>query len=91
MNPTPARTRRHHRQHRDAAVAARFHQLYQQQRLRLDDVVAQLAGEFFLTPRTVLRILKQRPGGEPTTAPTSAPAATPTALKPPTLTPTPTP
>ncbi len=72
-SPPPfAHTRRSHRQGRDAAVVARFTELYQQQRLRIDDVIAQLATEFFLTPRTIGRILKRRPAAPSlSTAPTS--------------------
>jgi hypothetical protein len=59
-----AQARRSLRQQRDAAVARRFTELYEQQRLRFDDVVARLAAEFFVRPRTITQILK-RPHSTP--------------------------
>lgn len=43
---------------RNQAIRARFLQLHHQQRLRLDDVYRQLMGEFFLSERTIERILR---------------------------------
>lgn len=52
-----ADTRRAHRLQRNEAVRLRFSERYEQQRERFDDVVAALAVEFFVTPRTIHRIL----------------------------------
>lgn len=43
---------------RDAALRARFDKLYKGQRIRLDDAIKKLEGEFFITERTIRAILK---------------------------------
>jgi hypothetical protein len=68
-SPTPtshAATRRAHRLLRNEAVHQRFSERYEQQRERFDDVIAALAAEFFLSPRSIHRILKSPPIGEAT-------------------------
>lgn len=44
---------------RNLALRQRFLELYDQRRLRIDDVFALLAEEFFLSPRTVARLLQE--------------------------------
>ncbi|MDX2063426.1 MAG: hypothetical protein SFY70_10230 [Bacteroidia bacterium] len=70
MKATPipsARTRA--RLKRNDALYRRFLELYEHRRLRLDDVTRRLAAEFFLTERTVLRILRQQPPTAPRQSP----------------------
>jgi hypothetical protein len=45
---------------RNAHIHDRFRELYEQERLRLDDVVQQLSREFHLAPLTIDRILQKR-------------------------------
>jgi len=55
--PSHALTRRARRLQRNEVIRQRFRERYEQQRQRFDDVIAALAEEFFLTPRTIQRIL----------------------------------
>ena len=48
---------------RDERLRARFQHLYKTKRLRLDDVLAKLETEFFISQRTIRGILKQTPNG----------------------------
>jgi hypothetical protein len=52
---------------RNAAISARFTELYEKSRTRYDDVIVKLQQEFFLSKITVERILKQKPNGLPET------------------------
>lgn len=56
---------------RDAALRARFEELYKRQRLRIDDTIKKLENEFFITERTIRAIMKT--DGAPAAA--EAPAA----------------
>ena len=44
---------------RDQALINRYHELYDVNRKRHDDVIKQLADEFFIDPETVCRIIKK--------------------------------
>ena len=45
---------------RNEAMSARFNQLYNEKRVRMDDVIEQLTREFFLSSITILRILRSK-------------------------------
>jgi hypothetical protein len=52
--------RKYNRLKRDQSVRDKFAHMYEQERIRLDDCVAKLAKEFFLSKETVNRIITQK-------------------------------
>lgn len=44
---------------RNNKIKARFSELYEKKRMRLDDVISQLAEEFCLSPLTIERIISK--------------------------------
>lgn len=61
---------------RDEAIRNRFRELFEVQRLRLDDVMATLSREFYLAQNTINHILKYKANGRETeTSPDPADSA----------------
>lgn len=53
-----AEIRKNNRTRRDEKIAADFKELYQVNRLRIDDCLAQLAEKYFLSAKTIERIIQ---------------------------------
>ena len=49
---------------RNASLKARYDHLYEEERLRFDDVINQLANEYFLMPSTVMKYLSNGTFGQ---------------------------
>lgn len=58
--PSQPATRSQIIRERNEAMSDRFNQLYNEKRVRMDDVIEHLSREFFLSPITILRILRSK-------------------------------